>query len=216
MTTDIFIKTCARDAGYHDYCMQSIGRFCRGFRDTVVVRTEHPQGYLEQQVVKMHADTYSDADYFLVTDSDTLFVHPVTPESFMRDGKPVWHHEDFMRVCGGDPNTVCWFKVMKDFFGEDPKHEFMRRQPFMFPRWILGELRDFCFKKHGRTLEQYIYEYGRFTEWNILGMFAWLHHRDAFHWHDTGVSVPPEQAHQFWSHAPLEKNKPHMLAILNT
>lgn len=212
MTTDIFIKTCQHDADYHRYCMESIDKFCTGFQNTVVVEGEHPQGYLHQQVEKMSADlSCPGADYILVTDSDTLFTEPVTPESFMRDGKPIWFYTPVEDV---SPDARTWLPVMEKFIGESPHAEFMRRQPFMFPAWILKELRQFCIDKHGCTLPHYIMNSGKFSEWNVLGFYAWKYHRDAFSWINTSEELPPAKVKQFWSHAPLAENIEEIKLIL--
>ena len=211
-TTDIFVKTCLHDRDYHQYCLRSIEKFCTGFRNTVVIEGEHPRGYLQQQVVKLHADQHTDADFILVTDSDTLFNQPVTPESFMVDGKPIWLHTPWtpeMRA------VVPWFDPMQRFFGEEPPAEFMRRQPFMFPRIVLQTLREFCLSKHGRHIGDYIMDSKSFSEWNILGYHCWKHHHDLFHWVDTSKDPLPElRVYQAWSHDPLEKNAPIFERIL--
>lgn len=204
---DIFIKTCFHDAAYHVYCLESIGRFCTGFRDTVVVGGEHPRGYLYQQVIKMHADTYTDADYILVTDSDTLFTEPVSPESFMVDGKPIWLYTPWTPEMLAHSGTKAWHDCMQEFFGVTPHAELMRRQPFMFPRHVLQSLREFCYHRHGVSIEDYVMSRGSFSEWNVLGFHCWLHHRDDFHWIDTSVDpLPPLRVHQFWSQTPIEQN----------
>jgi hypothetical protein len=215
MTTDIFIKTCQYDADYHRYCLESIAKYCTGFRNTVVVDGEHPRGYLHQQVVKMHADEHCPgADFILVTDSDTLFTQPVTPESFMVDGKPVWVVTPFAELMSHD-GTRHWHGVVTRFFGVEPVYETMRRQPFVFPSGLLVKLREYCFWKHGRTLEQYIMENGSFSEWNVAGNFAWMFHRDEFHWIDTSTDPLPElRVRQFWSHDPLENNLSEIQDIL--
>lgn len=216
MTTDIFIKTCNHDVPYHKYCIQSIDKFCTGFRDTVVLNDEHPRGYLWQQVCKMYADTKTNADMILVTDSDTLFNQPVTPESFMRDGKPIWIHTPWTPEMLAHSGTATWKRVMTEFFGIEPPSEFMRRQPFMFPAAVLGTLREFCIAKHRVSLDEYIMNQKAFSEWNVLGFHCWLHHRDLFHWVDSSVDeLPPLLVKQFWSHDPIEKNLPEMQTILS-
>ena len=215
MTTDIFIKTCAHDVPYHRYCIQSIDKFCTGFRDTVVMDGEHPRGYLWQQVCKMHADQHTNADMILITDSDTLFNQPVTPESFMRDGKPIWLHTPWTPEMLSHAGTAAWKKVMTEFFGVEPAAEFMRRQPFVFPARVLSSLREFCIHKHGVTLADYIMSRKAFSEYNVLGFHCWLHHHDLFHWIDTSVDeLPPLRVRQFWSNDPVEKNLPEIQSIL--
>lgn len=212
--TTIFIKTCAHDAAYHTHCLRSIERFCTGFRDTVVVNTEHPKGYLDQQVVKLHADIHTDAEFILVTDSDTLFIEPVTPESFCRDGKPIWYMTPWTDEMLAHAGTRTWFNVMRGFFDEVPPAEFMRRQPFMFPAKVLPALRNYCFHKFGKTIERYIMDAGQFSEFNVLGMFCWLFFRDEFYWMDTTIECPPAKTLQFWSHDPIEKNIEQIERIL--
>jgi hypothetical protein len=212
MVTDIFIKTYAKDAEYHQYCMASYRKFCTGFGRVVTVESEHPQGYLEQQVCKMEADLYCPgADFILVTDSDTLFTEQVTPESFMRDGKPIWYQTPLSSISG---DARCWIPVMEAFHGVAPEFEFMRRQPFMFPAWILEDLRTYCIRRHGRSLDDYIMGGERFSEWNVLGMHAWLNHRDSFSWINTEEELPPAKCHQAWSHDPIEKNLERFKEIL--
>lgn len=207
MNADIFIKTCDHDAAYHRYCLESIDNFCEGFNQVVVKHGEHPRGYLDQMVVKLHADLHCESDLVLVTDSDTIFVRPVTPETYLVNGKPIWLITPFDQHLLSHPGTKAWFHVMEEFFGEPPEFEFMRRQPFVFPRWILAELREFCLSKHGVSITDYIMNRVRFSEWNVLGMFAWKFHRDKFHWIDTSKDPLPElTVEQFWSHDPIDKN----------
>jgi hypothetical protein len=221
MNTDIFIKTCKHDAPYLGYCLDSIRKFCTGFRDTgfrdtVVIHGEHPEGYLWQQVEKMYADNHTDADFILVTDSDTLFNQPVTPESFMRDGRPIWIHTPWTEEMLAHPGTATWKRVMTAFAKESPPSEFMRRQPFVFPRAVLPSLREFCLRNHGITLADYIMQSQSFSEWNVLGFHCWTHHRDLFHWIDSSVDeLPPLFVRQFWSHDPIEKNLAEIQSILS-
>ena len=213
MRTDIFIKTCSHDADYHRYCLESIEKFCSGFGGVNVVEGDHPKGYLEQQVVKLHADTYCpEADYILVNDSDTLFTEPVTPESFMRDGKPMWFYTPLESVSQDARKT--WVPVMTDFMGQKPPAEFMRRQPFMFPTWILKEFREFCQKKRHVGITDYVMAQRQFSEYNCLGFYAWVHHRDAFSWVNTDEETLPLRVNQFWSHDPIEKNIHEIQQIL--
>lgn len=215
-TTDIFIKTCEHDVEYHRYCLASISKFCTGFRHVVEINDngDTPANpYLFQQLVKLNADKHTDADFILVTDSDTLFSEPVTPESFMRDGKPIWYMTPFKELEGSDCHKA-WFPVLAEFFGEEPEFEMMRRQPFMFPREVLKGLRNYCYAQHDITIEDYVYRKGRFSEWNILGNFCWMYHREKFSWINTSVECPPAKVRQFWSHAPVSENLEEINSIL--
>ena len=100
--TDIFIKTYPGDFIWLEYCIKSIEKFVTGFRDIVIVTdsgTElkidsslpikifyedlpnetHPCpvgiGYAWAQSVKLNWTKYTDADYILQIDSDTMFTN---------------------------------------------------------------------------------------------------------------------------------------------
>lgn len=195
--------------------MKSIEKFCKGFRKTVVVEGEHRNGYFWQQVVKMHADHYTDADMILVTDSDSLFQEHVTPESFMRDGKPIWLITPYTPEMMKHAGMQAWFRVMTKFCGVEPTFEYMRRQPFMLPSRLLKEFRAFCIKQHGRTLQQYIMESNEFSEYNAFAHYCYLHHHDEFCWINTEEELPPLLVRQFWSHAPLSENIVEIESILS-
>jgi hypothetical protein len=213
--TDIFIKTCQHDAEYHKYCLASIEKFCSGFRDVVVIDGEHPRGYLDQQIIKLHADTYTDADFVLITDSDTLLTMPVTPETYLHDGKPVWLWTPWSPEMLAHPGTAAWFRCMKEFFGEESPGEFMRRQPFMVPTQLLKDLREWAEAYHGKSIGDYVMDRGSFSEFNCMGYYAWLAHHDKFHWIDTSKDELPElTVRQMWSHDKIEKNLEEIQRIL--
>lgn len=218
MTCDIFIKTCAHDAEYHRHCLASIDKFCTGFRRVVEVIREDPSpkiGYLAQQVDKMEADLHTDADFILITDSDTIMIEPVTPESFMTEGKPHWLMTPWTPEMLAHPGTRAWFECMKNFNGEVPPGEFMRRQPFMFPRHVLPSIREHCLKRFGVPLREFVMNQKSFSEWNTLGFHCWLNHRDDFHWIITSTDeLPPLRVLQMWSHTPITENLERINQIL--
>lgn len=215
MTCDIFIRTHSGDAEYHRHCLRSIEKFCSGFRNVVVVNKDEPRGYLGQQVDKMEADLHTDADFVLITDSDTLFTTPVTPETYLRDGKSVWLHTPWTPEMLAHAGTHSWFRCMEVFFGVEPPSEFMRRQPFMVPRWLTISLREFCKARHGMSIRDFVMMGKSFSEFNVLGFHAWLHHRDRIAWIDTSKEPLPElTVRQFWSHDPIGKNIDEIESIL--
>lgn len=208
-SVDIFIKTWDRDYPWLGYCLKSIAKFAYGFRRTIAqspnplpdfdwiesrVRTdqhEHEKdkepGYLWQQVCKLYADQKTDADFILFMDSDCVFTRNVTPEDFIKDGKPIWQYTPLDQA---RPDQHVWAPVMEKFLGKKPEHEFMRRHPFIVPRWAFEELRTFCKYRHGKSLEDYIMDQRdpgntlalNFSEWNCLGFFLWEYHRSKVHW----------------------------------
>lgn len=209
---DIFIKTHAKDYDWLHWCLKSIERFCQGFRNVVIVSpdpapgfamkdvtwiagSENSPGYLAQQARKLHADQDTNADYILFMDSDCVFTKPVTPQDFIRDGKPIWLKTPFGNA--RDDQQV-WKPVMAKFLGKESQHEFMRRHPFILPRWAFTELRNFCRYKHGMELSDYVMAQAApgqmltFSEWNCAGFFLHEFHHDKVAWIDTTTDEVPE------------------------
>jgi hypothetical protein len=229
---DIFIKTYPKDYPWLKYCLRSIERFCEGFRRVVVVSPEtnskefmeavtgykinilpicNPNeigdGYLFQQSVKLHADEYTDADWILFTDCDTIFTCPVSPDTYLKDGKFVWMMTPYSKV------DAPWKAITEKFSGPNVDFEFMRRHPAVLPRWLLQGIRQFCIDKHRTTMHAYVTmqpDRG-FSEFNALGAYAYLHHRDKFNWIDTETvperDWPALTVDQQFSHNPIPVEK---------
>jgi FkbM family methyltransferase len=218
ITCDIFIKTYTKDAEWLDYCRRSIARFGTGFHNVVIIGDQKEycdDGYLSQQIYKVYADTFTDADWILHMDSDAMFTRPVSPETYLIDGKPRW-----MITPNSDlEKSLPWFEVIREFMGENAEFEFMRRFPFLFPRWFYPQFRQFILTQHGVDAETYIKNRPNrsFSEFNCMGAFAYKFLRDKFHWIDTSKDPWPElTVDQLWSHGGLtEENKARREKILS-
>lgn len=216
MTTAILIKSYSGDFEWLAACLRSIQKFGTGFQEIVVVIpdtdnldhltaervvkvSERGDGYMFQQVVKLHADRYTDADFVLIVDSDSLFIKPFTPATFMEGDRPIWIHkpwedlEDYIRV--------AWHDVMLKCVGEAPTQEFMPRIPQMIPRWAFQAFHNFMVAKHAVETEHYILSQPErcFSEFNCLGFYLWLRHHDRFVWINSSELIPPAVVRQFWS-----------------
>lgn len=197
-SVDIFIRSYAGDFHWLSYALKSLHKRTKGFGQIhIVVPTSHAQGlsqlteekiyecpvyaddYIGQQITKLMADTYSNADFIMHVDSDLIFVQDVTPETFIVDGKPVIYYEPYS-VVGMEP----WYPIVYEVLGWAPENEFMRRFPFVYPRWLYADLRKYLESRHSNTLENYVSgrPYRSFTEFNIIGEFAWKMHHDKFTW----------------------------------
>lgn len=201
---DIVIKSYPTDYQWLAYCLKSIAKYCRGFNDVIVmlprshplnltlekvVLLDAPEGYLAQQVAKLNADKHTQADFVLHVDSDMVFTREVTPDYFFKDGKPIWAIGDFDPV-----SKLAWYHVMAKCLQEAPEHEFMRKCAVIAPRWLYSEFRGFIEARHGMSMDAYVMSQPghEFSEYNCLGFFSWLKHREAFHWHDTLKDGVPE------------------------
>jgi hypothetical protein len=221
---DIVVRSYYRDFRWLRYCLASIERYCTGFRgvvvvipksslakwrwlglsaDRVVCCPEYRDDYLGQQVTKLHADVYSDADYICHVDSDCVFRRPTTPGDLADADRPYVLMEPYARL---DPH-VPWRALTELFLGEEVGHEFMRRPPYTFPRWIYPALRKRCKARHSMSIEEYVLSRPPrgFSEFNTLGAYAYRYHHDAFAWIDVaGGAVPPEPCRVFWSRQTLD------------
>lgn len=218
LQTDIFIKTYSKVADWHQWAMKSIAKYASGFRRTLVVGEQRVEGYQQMQIVKLSADQHTDADFILFTDSDCLFTLPVTPATYLRNGKPIWLMRSWESALSKEGDAVMrWQRGMQKFFGMAPPHEFMCRHPEMIPRWLLIAFRAFCQTKHGKTLAEWLVNDHEFADWNILGMYAWLYHRECFCWINQDTEIPPVlTVKQYWGgHTPIEPHIHEMQAILN-
>lgn len=214
MTTDIFVKTFPNDHEWLKYCLRSIQRFATGFRRVVVVASngfppptgtnenvfyvhEPENGYLWQQVVKLHADCFSDAEFFVQLDSDTIFTRPVCPENFIvGNRRPRWLYTPYASLTGDESRT--WQEPTSKVMSRPVEHEFMRRHPHCIPAWALREFRAWMWRIHGMSLESYITSQpGRqFSEYNAIGAWLWFYHRDKIEWQNTDENMGTTFVHQ--------------------
>jgi len=226
--SDLFLKTYGADHEWASYCLRSIDKFCRGFRRVVVISPDPftppamqhvpvevltlpepiQDGYLGQQLYKLAAHQFSDADYICHIDSDCVFVQVVTPETYLElhedkvvengpNGffhsiftvRPAWLHTPYSTGL-----TVPWREPTEKFMGEPVEFEFMRRQPFMLPRWAYAELESFCQRTHGCHIGDYIARQPlrAFSEYNAMGAFLYRFHYDKFHWINTAEAPESE------------------------
>lgn len=250
---DILIKSYPPDYERLAYCLRSIEKFASGFRQVILIVPhtgmdggiwppgmgnafqriltveERGEGYLFQQTVKASAHEYTDADYVLHLDSDTILTKPVTPETFFRDGKPLWLMTPYAHIQAGieaekakDASFHCgaltWKLVTEKFMVQPVEYEFMRRMPMFVPRSVHVAAAGFCHIWHKQSLTDYILSQPNkeFSEFNALGALAYSRARDDFYWLDTTKEPLPEVvAIQKWSHEPFtDETKAEFEAIL--
>jgi hypothetical protein len=226
--TDIVIRSYRGDFGWLAYALRSLHAKSSGFGQIHVVV---PQGdkhlladltaeklygcpaysddYLGQQITKLLADTYSGADYIMHWDSDTVLMAPLTPSDLIVDGKPIIYYEPYESV-GREP----WQPIVTEILGWSPEHEFMRRHPFVYPRWLYAEVRAFLEERYGQSLENYIVSrpYRSFTEFNVLGAYAWARHRNKFTWRNPHGD--PVYVRQFRSWDGLDSHREEVESLV--
>lgn len=213
MTTDIFIRTYHKDVPWLKYCLRSIVKYCTGFRQVVICIPENQVGhlqpmgltlekivackdygkqdYLGQQISKLSVHKYTDAEAVLYVDSDCVFDKPVTPETFLENGKPVIYKTDYSKV--GD--AICWKVPTEKFIGQSLQYEYMRRLPlFYFTSTIANINQNFS------NLEADILALPGFSEFNLIGAYAEINESDKYLFKDTDLHNPVEPViRQKWS-----------------
>ena len=218
---DLFIRSYWKDLEWLSLCLASIARYCRGFGETIVVlpRASEPwlrrvtlpharielcrnyrDDYLGQQATKLHADTFSDAEYICHVDSDCVIFRPTTPDDLIRGGRPCVR----TRPCELLGRERPWQRPTEAFLGWPVELDFMQHPPFT--RWLYPCVRDHAHSVHGADLERYLEAQPPrgFSEFNVLGALAWRHHRDRFTWIDATTAALDPPCRWYWSWGGLD------------
>jgi hypothetical protein len=220
VTCDILIRSYRKDLPWLERCLEGIARFCDGFRDVIVivprsseawlrrlpalvpnVRTElcpdYRDDYLGQQVTKLHADRFSDAELICHVDSDCLFERAVTPDDLLVDGRP----RIVMRSYASLDRHWPWQAPTEQFLGWPVTHDFMQQPPFVYPRWLYGALREHAQTLHGVSIEDYVLSRPPrgFSEFNALGALAHRRYAEHFSWIDGEHGSVDGPCRWYWS-----------------
>lgn len=220
MTTDIFIRSYQGDFKWLEYSLASIKKYCTGFRQVVIVVPDGSVGplvklglsgvvlqscpnyandYLGQQVTKLTAHRYSDADRVLFVDSDVVFHTPTTPEDFMKGGKIWMYKTKYTEDRLGQ--AMCWQKRTEDAVGFPVSFEYMRRMPLMYFTETLRKIESYM-QGAGKPIEQYVtgHNGNDFSEFNLIGAYAEAFEQNKYVFLDTDDGVnEPSRCKQFWS-----------------
>lgn len=153
---------------------------------------EYGLGYLYQQYVKMTAHKYTQQPYILFVDSDCIFDRPVNVQDYINNEKPVILYTDYSKV--GD--AQCWKECTEKFVGLPQQYEFMRRIPLMYHRNTLVRISNMY-----PDLEYHIMNSERFSEFNAIGAWAFIHEKAKYTFINTDEwEFQPNVARQFHSY----------------
>ena len=212
MKVDLFIKSYLNDFKLLRYALLSIEKNVTGYNNVILLipekdkyefdtrilppRTlihyvnEYGKGWLYQQWCKVNASTYSDANYILFSDSDCIFTKPINVQDYI--GTPEILYTSWDKV--GD--AIVWRKPTEQIMGEVVPFEFMRRNCLLYHRSTLVELNTY---RH--NLEGSIMSSERFSEFNLIGAYAFKFERDKYNFINTDEWTYTEpKAVQLWSH----------------
>jgi hypothetical protein len=220
MATSLFVRTYWKDLDWLQLCLRSIDRYCCGFAEVVVAVPEssrpwmlrstlpgaarlvyiptYADDYLGQQVTKLNADLYTAAAFIAHVDADCIFVRSTRPEDLAPDGRPRLATRPIAELGRHYP----WRRPTETFLGFPVELDFMQQPPFVYPRWLYPLLRDHCLATHGVSIERYVTSRPPrgFSEFNVLGAYAFRHHAEHFDFPTIGTpSAPPSHCDWYWS-----------------
>jgi hypothetical protein len=219
---DVFIRSYYRDFRWLALAIRSMEQFVTGYRQLVVVVPEgslarldfvgscssknvvfkscadFANDYIGQQVTKLHADLYTEADFILHLDSDQIFVTACDlRERLFESGKLKMS----VNWSGRRPTNDGWRRCCDSFFGHAFTCDLAAPLPLAVPRHIYAALRDCCEEKHGKSITNYALETtaDRFCEMALLRGFAMLREAKKYEWVDTTYDALIPECRTFWS-----------------
>ena len=223
MNIDIFIRTYSHDFYLLEYCIKSIKKYVTGYNDIIICVREKEYDlflkhitvtdekifkthdfsdkidYCGQQICKLYADIYSNSDYILYIDSDTVFYNFMNVNNYFKNGNMIILKDYWKDV--GDAN--CWKKCLIEF-DLLTEYELMRSVPYIYPTALLSKIREHITSKTKLDFLNgclQIYKKCGFSEFNIMGSYALKNNI-------SGISfvfsneILNTFSKQFWSHTP--------------
>ena len=188
--------------GYHSYdviiddhendCVQS-EQYCKSenIRYHIDRQAKNiPVGYVRQQLMKFNSDLYvpEDTDWVCHVDSDSVFFEKHDPSIYFHDGRPIMLYTPYSAFDDGDAGDWQLITTNALKLSSPIEYEFMRRMPLLYPNWLTAEIRDWFKKNHNQSILDYLSKVENFSEYNFMGAYCWLYHRDLYHWVDTTQS----------------------------
>lgn len=217
----IFIRTYRADIKWLEYCLKSIHKNLTGWDEIViciptgqehllnhltaeriVLSSIYNDDYIGQQISKLEAYKHCKGDYILFVDSDLVFYEGADVNDYFIDNKPVILFDKYENV----GEAICWKPIVEKLFKGPVDKEFMRRLPLLYHKSTLEN-----FAIHFPYIENYAVSqpHRSFSEFNILGFFAWKHHQEDYKFIEakftTGSDtnemelLPKNKAYQGWS-----------------
>ncbi len=220
MTTDIFIRTCAKDAAWLQFAVKSIRERVTGYRNIVITCPRGDVGriaratdmhvigvkpfhddYVGQMHTKMKATDHTDADMICFWDSDTVAAESIDLNELLFDGERLIMHQ--VPYDGLADGSQVWRPIATHALGFVPEFETMRRMPLAYHRSTIIGTVEHIERTHGMTLDAYVRRrpFRSFIEFNSLGAWAYANERELYDWRVDEVEVQEWKriVRQFWS-----------------
>ena len=180
--------------------------------------------YFGQQITKLHADMYTDAEYIMFLDSDCVFYDnfDIQKEMFDKDEKVILLVEKWENL----PKTYDVWKTFLQVCDFKTEFEFMRRVPLIYPSKICKNLRhymsakykikftDACLQIYNSTDTYLQHKY--FSEFNLLGAYSYIYEPNYFNFINQAdvSSIPLKQVQHYDFDYNVNKQLQEMKKIL--
>ena len=220
MKVSIFIRTYHKDIKWLNWCLRSIHKNLTGWDEIVICIPKGQQSllshltaervvtcpiyrddYLGQQASKIQAHNWCKGDYIFYVDSDVVFFEGANIMDYFSDNKPVILYDKYENV--GD--AICWKPIVEKLYNETVLHEFMRRPGQLFKATTLQN-----FNQKFHDIEKYIMTqpHNHFSEFNVLGYFAWKYEQNDYTFIDLSkTEAPIMKCKQYWSWSGMTKQE---------
>ena len=233
----LFLVTYGRDLPYLEFALKSIAKFATGFSKLHVLVPEEDvekvkpltycgiqfpfkvegfeewigQGMLGHMYQIMMADHWCpDADFIAHIDADIVFIEPVTPEDYIKDGRPYLRYEPFASIGQRHGGVAVWQGVTQKCLPFPVVNETMRAHPGVFHHGLYARAREMMIKRTTMPVFDYLKEQRNefpqtFCEFNTLGNVAMHEFPDHYNFVEqkTDCPDPPNKLQQFWSHGSI-------------
>lgn len=219
---DLFIKSYRPDFWLLQYSLLSIKKWVTGYNNIILLIPEKDKehfdtrnmpertlihyvedkspGWIWQQVCKLNAHKYSNADFIMFGDSDCFFTRPINLQDYVADDKPEILYTHYSKV--GD--ALCWQKPTEEFMIHPVQYEYMRRNCLVYHRATLIGISE-----KWPNLEERIMKMERFSEFNLIGAYAVEYEYEKYNFVNTDDWIYTEpKAVQCWSHSRKNSNDP--------
>lgn len=233
-TVEIFIVTYHKDADWLVWCLRSIRKFATGFtgvtvacpyRDLDIIfpickvfganfrgyEEQEGKGMIQHMALNCMADEYTTYDFVLHMDSDCIFIEPVTPEEYFKDGKPILLIEEYEHFREPHPGVYYWKACTESALGRPVIYETMRRHPACHPRTTYPRVRDAVERHQKKRFVEWALS-GRnefpqdWSEFNLIGAVALEECKEDYYFWDLGKEPwPKDKLAAFWSHGGLDR-----------
>ena len=135
-------------------------------------------GFLHHMAQIMQADVWCPAaDFILHMDADCIFTSPVTPETYIKNGKPYMRYEYFSKLGVRHPGAAAWQEPTQRCLPFLTTKETMRCHPGVYHKGLYAEARRQIELKVKEPWEDYVKKQRNefpqgISEFNVLGNVA--------------------------------------------